>query len=105
MRVISRRKLREFWEQPGRRNSEQPLKTWFDVATRANWRSFADVKRDFGAAADQAHGKYVFDIKGNTYRLICSIDFTRHGVLVLWIGTHGEYDALNRRDGERLKQL
>lgn len=47
----------------------------------------------------------MFDIKANDYRLICVIDFVRHGVLVLWIGTHKEYDALNERKGEKLRQL
>ena len=59
----------------------------------------------YGAHVDLAHGKYVFDIKGNAYRLVCVIDFVRHGVLVLWVGTHREYDELNRRGGAKLKQL
>lgn len=105
MRVISKRVLREFWQRPDRRDSEQPLKTWFDVASKARWSSHADVNTAFGARVDLAHGKYVFDIKANDYRLVCVIDFARHGVLVLWVGTHSEYDELNARNGERLKLL
>jgi mRNA interferase HigB len=105
LRVISKKRLREHWSTPGRRDSEQPLKTWFDVVRKARWSSHSDVKTDLGANVDLAHGKYVFDIKGNAYRLVCLIDFVRHGVLVLWIGTHAEYDELNRRGGERLKRL
>jgi mRNA interferase HigB len=102
---VSRRKLREHWDTPGRGQSEQPLKTWYSVAVKARWTTFADVKADFGAGVDLVYGKYVFDIKGNDYRLICEIDFTRHGVLVLWIGTHMEYDELNKHKGKKLKQL
>ena len=105
MRVISKRKLREFWDQPGRSDSAASLKTWFDVTRKATWQNLADIKRDFGANVDLAHGRYVFDIRGNRYRLVCSIDFVRHGVLVLWIGTHAEYDDLNRHDGRAMKQL
>ncbi len=105
LRVISKKMLRAHCELPGRGDSEQPLKTWFNVVRKAQWASHADVKADFGAGADLAHGKYVFDIKGNRYRLVCLVDFVRHGVLVRWIGTHVEYDELNRRGGERLKQL
>jgi hypothetical protein len=43
--------------------------------------------------------------RGNPYRLVCVIDFVRHGVLVLWIGTHAEYDRLNGNDGAGLKAL
>jgi len=105
VRVVSKKKLREYWQMPGRGLSEAPLKTWFDVAEKATWRNFADVKVDFGANVDMAYGKYVFDIKGNSFRLICAIDFVRHGVLVLWVGTHREYDELNKNDGRKLRQL
>lgn len=105
MRIISRKKLRDHWETPGRRQSEQSLKTWYGVAKKAEWTSHDDVKADFGANVDFAHSKYVFDIKGNDYRLVSVIDFVTHGVLVLWIGTHLEYDELNKRNGEKMKRL
>lgn len=104
MRVVSRKLLRAYWEQPGRRDSEEPLKIWFNVTRKAEWASLADVKKDH-PSADLAHGRYVFDIKGNTYRLIGSIDFVRHGVLILWVGTHREYDELMKNDGRKFKQL
>ena len=90
---------------PGRGQSELPLKTWHNVAQKAEWKHHDDVKADFGAGVDLAYGRYVFDIKGNDFRLICAIDFVRHGVLVLWIGTHREYDELNKNQGRKLKQL
>ena len=105
VRIVSRKMLRAHWEMPGRQASAQPLKTWYAVVDHAIWRSHADVKADFGAGVDLAHGKYVFDIKGNDYRLICVIDFVRHGVLVLWVGTHAEYDELNKRNGAKLRLL
>ena len=105
MRVFSRRRLKEFWETPGRSDSQIALRTWFDVVSKACWASFADLKRDYGAKVDLSHGKYVFDINGNRYRLIYSIDFLRHGVLVLWIGTHQDYDRLNQHGGKGLKEL
>lgn len=105
MRVVSRRLLRNFWEMPGRRDSETPLKTWHDVAKTATWASHADVKASYGANVDIAHGYYVFDIGGNKYRLVCKIDFLRHGVLTLKVCTHAEYDGLCASGGKRLQQL
>lgn len=105
MRIVSRRKLREFWETPGRTDSEAALRTWFDVVSAARWTGHSDVKKDYGGNVDLAHRKYIFDIRGNRYRLVCVIDFVRHGVLVLWIGNHNEYDRLNRNDGAGLKAL
>ena len=105
MRVISKKRLRQFWENPGRENSRDALQVWHDVASKAQWQHFGDVKQDFGARVDQAHGKTIFDIRNNEYRLICSIDYQRHGVLVLWIGTHAQYDVLNKNNGKKLKEL
>lgn len=105
MRVISRRRLREHWQLPGRRDSEAPLRTWFDVARKAEWAGFEDVKVDYGKRVDIAHGKFVFDVHGNSYRIVCLIDFRRHGVLVLWVGNHAEYDELCKNNGKKLKAL
>jgi len=105
LRVISFRRLREHAELPGRGDSSVPLKAWYGTAEKATWSSFDDVKRDFGVRVDLAEGKYVFDIGGNKYRLICLIDFVRHGVLVLRVCTHAEYDELNKHGGKGLKAL
>jgi mRNA interferase HigB len=105
MRIISRRRLREFWQTPGRQDSEIPLKTWYDVVSNAAWTSFSDVKAAYGVNVDLVHGYYIFDIGGNKYRLICKIDFVRHGVLTLRVCTHTEYDWLCAHDGKRLKKL
>ena len=105
MRVVSRALLRKHWETPGRRDSETPLKTWYDVAAAASWASHAGVKASYGAGVDLAHGRYVFNIGGNKYRLICRVDFVRHGVLTLWVGTHSEYDRLCADGGKLLRKL
>jgi mRNA interferase HigB len=105
MWVVSKKLLREHWEKPGRRDSEAPLKTWYDVANAARWHSHNDVKGSYGVKVDLAYGRYVFNIGGNKYRLICRIDFTRHGVLTLWVGTHTEYDELCAEGGKLLQKL
>jgi mRNA interferase HigB len=105
MRLVSRSRLREFWETSERQDSETPLKTWADVVRKARWASHNDVKAAFGAKVDLAHGRYVFNISGNKYRLICRIDFMKHGVLTRWIGTHAEYDKLCANDGKLLRRL
>ena len=105
MRVVSRALLRDYWEQPGRRDSQTPLQTWYDVVSTARWASHNDVKAAYRANVDLAHGRYVFNIGGNKYRLICRVDFVRHGVLTLWVGTHAEYDGLCADGGKRLQRL
>jgi len=105
VRVVSKGLLRDHWQKEGRDDSETPLKTWYDVASAARWESHDDVKAAYGANVDLAYGRHVFNIGGNKYRLICRIDFVRHGVLTLWVGTHREYNRLCANGGRRLKEL
>ena len=81
------------------------MRTRFDVASAARWSNRDELKWDYGGNVDPAHGKYVFDIRGHRYRLVCVIYFVRHGVLVPWLGTHTEYDRLDRNNGAGLKAL
>jgi mRNA interferase HigB len=103
LRVVSLKLLRDYWEKPGRDDTEQPLRTWYAVTRKARWANLMEMKKDF-PTVDLAHGRFVFDVKGNNCRLICSIDFIRHGVLVLWVGLHSEYDALMKNDGRQFKR-
>jgi mRNA interferase HigB len=105
MRVVSRGLLRDFWQLPGRQDSETRLKAWFDVVKSAQWTSHNEVKASFGANVDIAYGYYIFNIGANKYRLICKIDFVRHGVMTLRVCTHADYDELCARGGKRLQQL
>ena len=67
MRIISRKTLREFWEQHP--NAKQPLQAWYEDAKRANWKTPADIKNVYRNASFIANNRVVFNIKGNRYRL------------------------------------
>lgn len=89
MHVISKKKLREFWEKHPRAKS--PLENWYQIAKAAEWESFADVRAAFNTA--DAVGKFVvFDIGGNKYRLIAAIHYNRGKLFVRHVLTHAEYD-------------
>jgi mRNA interferase HigB len=68
MRIIARSTLREYWQKYP--DTEQPLKAWFDDASRANWQSPSDIKEVYANASIIANNRVVFNIKGNNYRLI-----------------------------------
>lgn len=89
MHVISKKKLREFWEKHPRAKS--PLENWYQIAKAAEWESFADLRAAFNTA--DAVGKFVvFDIGGNKYRLIAAIHYSRGKLFVRHVLTHAEYD-------------
>jgi mRNA interferase HigB len=94
MRIIARRTLREFWES-GHADSEQPLRTWFAEATRAEWMSMADIKARFAHASVVDGERVVFNIGGNKYRLVVKVWFRGQTVWIKFVGTHGDYDRLD----------
>jgi mRNA interferase HigB len=97
MRAISKKKLREFWDQHPRAKKSQ-LEAWYQVVQRADWQSFADVRKTFNTA--DAVGRFVvFDIGGNKYRLIAVIHYDRGKLFVRQVLTHAEYDKGKWKDG------
>jgi mRNA interferase HigB len=74
---------------------KQRLKNWYSKVTSANWRSFADVKNDFNSIDSVGNQHYVFNIKGNDYRLVVVIKFQIKMVYIRFIGTHSEYDKID----------
>jgi mRNA interferase HigB len=96
LRIISKRRLREFWEENP--DAEKPLSVWHSITRRAVWGNPADMKRDF-SFADLA-GKYtIFNIKGNDYRLIVKIEYAKQTVYIKEILSHAEYDKGSWKNG------
>lgn len=89
MHVISRKKLLEAAEKHAGLGA--PLDAWFRIAKRAAWRSLDDVRRTF-PAADGVGGYTVFNIEGNQYRLITTINYPGGRVYIRHVLSHAEYD-------------
>lgn len=99
MRIIARRTLREFVEGLSGRKDQRAVKAaldaWFDEVSKAVWTSSADVKRLYATASIVSAERIVFNIKGNDYRLVVSVDFEKSIVWIKWIGTHKAYDGID----------
>ena len=95
MRIVSHRKLKEFYEQKGCENSKTALERWYDMTEKADWNNRSDIKEDFPAVDYVGNQHYVFNIRGNRYRLIVIIKFTIGIVFVRWIGTHETYNKID----------
>ena len=93
MRVIAKRTLREFWEKHA--DSEQPLKSWYNEAEQAEWKSPNDIKKDYPSASILQDNRMVFNIKGNNYRLIVRINYSYGIIWIRFVGTHAEYDKVD----------
>ncbi|MBK6799446.1 MAG: type II toxin-antitoxin system HigB family toxin [Acidobacteria bacterium] len=89
MRIISRKALRDFWEEyPFARRS---LEDWYRITKNANWESPAETRRDF-PNADLVGSCTIFNIGGNKYRLITKILYQWRMVYIRYVMTHAEYD-------------
>jgi mRNA interferase HigB len=89
MHVISYRRLREYAEKHA--NIRDALDSWYKISTKLVWENLLEVQAVFPKA--EAVGNFtVFNIKGNSYRLIVSIDYERKLIYVKYVLTHAEYD-------------
>lgn len=93
MRIISRKTLREFWDQHP--DARQPLQAWYNDASHAEWNSPADIKSVYRNASFLANNRVIFNIKGNHYRLIVVVQYAHGIVYVRFVGTHREYDRID----------
>ena len=99
MRVISKARLKQFWESPGHEDAEGPLRAWYTHVNNRSvaWQAWGDVKASF-ASASIVGDCVVFNIGGNKYRLITRIRYATQKVFVLKVMTHRE-DEGKRKDG------
>jgi mRNA interferase HigB len=93
MRIISRKTLKEFWDQHP--DAQQPLQAWYIDAKHSLWKSPADIKDVYRNASFIANNRVVFNIKGNKYRLIVAIRYEYGIVYIRFVGTHREYERID----------
>jgi mRNA interferase HigB len=93
MRIISRKTLKEFWDQHP--EARQPLKAWYSDTKQAVWKTPADIKKVYRNVSFITNNRIVFNIKGNKYRLIVSIQYHYSIVYIRFVGTHREYGRIN----------
>ncbi|TFF38259.1 type II toxin-antitoxin system HigB family toxin [Mucilaginibacter psychrotolerans] len=93
MNIITRRTLLYYIEQyPLAANS---LKSWYDELLKAGFNNFNELKEVYGNASIIPNIRIVFNIKGNSYRLIVSVRFETQALYVIWFGPHAAYDKVD----------
>lgn len=71
------------------------LLNWYHEFVKMSFADFNELKAVYGNASIVANSRVIFNIKGNDYRLIASINFKRQAAYVIWFGTHKEYDKID----------
>jgi mRNA interferase HigB len=92
MRIIAKSTLVEYCTKNPQAKSA--LEEWYEKTKKSEWTCFADIKNTFNSVDAVGNKRYLFNIKGNDYRLVVLILFTPNTVYIRFVGTHKDYDAI-----------
>lgn len=92
MVVISYGTLKDFFTKHAA--AKDPLNNWYRVVCKADWANFHEMKDLYGSVDAVGNDRFVFNIKGNDFRLVAMIFFDVRTVYIRFVGTHAEYDKL-----------
>lgn len=95
MHVISRKTIQEYAANNAQVREE--LNTWYHLVRLAQWPDFNALRADMPATDYVGNDRYVFNVKGNHYRVIAMIFFPVSQVYIRGIYTHAEYSKLTKK--------
>lgn len=93
MRIVTFRRIQEYSEQHPQ--SRTALEDWYHKTTKADWNDLNDIRRTFNSVDYVGNSRFVFNIKGNDFRLVAIVIFASKKVYIRFIGTHSEYDQID----------
>ncbi|MDT3401023.1 type II toxin-antitoxin system HigB family toxin [Mucilaginibacter terrae] len=93
MVVISYGTLRDFFEKHA--DSKDALNNWYRLVEQADWANFHEIKAMFNTVDAVGNDRFVFDIRGNHYRIVAMIFFDIRTVYIRFVGTHKAYDKID----------
>jgi mRNA interferase HigB len=93
MRIIAHRTIKEYGTQHA--NAKTALDSWYKTTKAARWKDLQDIKTSFNSVDYVGNQRYVFNIKGNDYRLVGKILFVQQIIYIRFIGTHEEYNNID----------
>lgn len=89
MRIISEKRLREFWQK--NTESENAMREWIKTVKFTDWNNFSDVRKTFNHS-DVFGNCTIFDVGGNKYRIIAKVAYQIKVIFIRFVLTHKEYD-------------
>lgn len=93
MVVISYSKLREFHIVHA--DAKDAVNNWYRVLLQADCANFHEMKKIFNSIDAVGNDRYVFNVRGNSYRIVALIFFDIRTVYIRFIGTHAQYDKID----------
>lgn len=91
MRIISKSRLRDYWEK--NTQARTSLTVWYDKMRMCNARNIEELRKTFNSV-DPVHRYTIFNVGGNRYRLITAIHYDMQNCYIRTVWTHAEYSKL-----------
>jgi mRNA interferase HigB len=95
VRLLAVRTLKLFWERYP--DAEGSLRAWYQEAVKAKWQNPGQMKAQYTNASVITSKRVVFNIKGNSYRLIVDIEYKLQIIFIVWVGSHMQYERINAK--------
>lgn len=95
MHIFTRRTITDYSKANAQAREE--LDIWFASVKLAKWNNFNELRADMPATDYIGNDRYVFNIKGNHYRLIAMVFFATKRLYIRGIYTHAEYSKLSKK--------
>ncbi|WP_299064654.1 type II toxin-antitoxin system HigB family toxin [uncultured Polaribacter sp.] len=92
MRIVTYKRIQEFVKKHA--DSETALNVWYHTTSSKTWKNLSDIKKTFNSVDYVGNNRYVFNIKGNNYRLVAIISFNAQKMYIRFIGTHAAYNKI-----------
>jgi len=92
MRIVTFKRIKEYSEEVP--EAKTALEEWYHKTKNAEWENFQDMKQTFNSVDYAGDNRFIFNIKGNRFRLIAIVIFASQKVYIRFIGTHSDYDKI-----------
>lgn len=92
MRIFTEQTLKQFSESHP--EAKTALQEWSKIVKKSEWKSFADIKNTFNSVDSVGNSRFVFNIKGNDFRIVAMILFQPKFVYIRFVGSHKDYDKI-----------
>ncbi|MBC7553373.1 MAG: type II toxin-antitoxin system HigB family toxin [Taibaiella sp.] len=76
-------------------SAKKSLLTWYKEFSAYKFENFNELKCVYGSASIISNSRVIFNIKGNDYRLLVSVNFIQAAAYIIWFRPHKEYDEID----------
>ena len=95
MKILNKELLDKFVDKHA--DAKNALQHWIDIVDEAVWKSHNELKMDFPSADYVGKERYVFNIRGNNYRMVVVVTFIAGSLMIRFLGSHAEYAKIDCR--------